>query len=55
LSRFYTIRKFKAILTYTDIRVFTPHSLAQTPASFVYDYYNEEAKATVKPMRFVVK
>ena len=28
---------------------------AQTPASFVYDYYNEEAKATVAPMRFEVK
>jgi hypothetical protein len=28
---------------------------AQTPASFVYDYYNEEAKATLAPMRFEVK
>ena len=27
---------------------------AQTPASTVYDYYNEEAKATVAPMKFVV-
>jgi uncharacterized protein YfaS (alpha-2-macroglobulin family) len=28
---------------------------AQAPASIVYDYYNEEAKATVAPMRFEVK
>lgn len=28
---------------------------AQTPASVVYDYYNSEAKATVAPMRFIVK
>jgi len=28
---------------------------AQTPASFVYDYYNEEAKAMVAPMLFEVK
>ena len=28
---------------------------AQTPASFVYDYYNEEAKATVKPLKFEVR
>ncbi|MET0751832.1 MAG: alpha-2-macroglobulin family protein [Pyrinomonadaceae bacterium] len=28
---------------------------AQTPASFVYDYYNEEAKATLAPMKFSVK
>ncbi len=28
---------------------------AQTPVSTVYDYYNDEAKAIVKPMRFIVK
>jgi hypothetical protein len=28
---------------------------AQTPASIVYDYYNEEAKAMVAPMKFEVK
>ena len=28
---------------------------AQTPASIVYDYYNEEAKATVAPLKFSVK
>ena len=28
---------------------------AQTPASILYDYYNEEAKATVAPLRFEVK
>jgi hypothetical protein len=28
---------------------------AQTPASTVYDYYNEEARATLAPMRFEVK
>ena len=28
---------------------------AQTPASIVYDYYNDEAKATVAPLRFEVK
>ena len=28
---------------------------AQTPASTVYDYYNEEAKATVAPLKFEVK
>ncbi len=28
---------------------------AQTPASILYDYYNEEAKATIAPMRFEVK
>ena len=28
---------------------------AQTPASFVYDYYNEEAKATLAPLKFSVK
>jgi hypothetical protein len=28
---------------------------AQTPASIVYDYYNEEAKATIAPLRFAVK
>ncbi len=28
---------------------------AQTPASTVYDYYNEEAKATVAPLKFTVK
>jgi hypothetical protein len=28
---------------------------AQTPASFVYDYYNEEAKATVAPLKFEAK
>ncbi|HQU81827.1 MAG TPA: hypothetical protein PKY59_01805, partial [Pyrinomonadaceae bacterium] len=28
---------------------------AQTPASFVYDYYNDEAKATLAPMKFEVK
>lgn len=28
---------------------------AQTPASIVYDYYNEEAKGTVAPLRFEVK
>ncbi len=28
---------------------------AQTPASTVYDYYNEEAKAIVRPMRFVIR
>jgi len=28
---------------------------AQAPASFVYDYYNPEAQATVAPLRFVVK
>lgn len=28
---------------------------AQTPASIVYDYYNEEAKATIAPLRFDVK
>ena len=29
--------------------------VAQTPASFVYDYYNEEAKATLAPLKFEVK
>lgn len=28
---------------------------AQTPASIVYDYYNEEAKATIAPLKFEVK
>ena len=28
---------------------------AQTPSSFVYDYYNEEAKATLAPLKFEVK
>jgi hypothetical protein len=28
---------------------------AQTPASFVYDYYNEEAKAILPPLKFAVK
>lgn len=28
---------------------------AQTPPSIVYDYYNEEAKATLAPMRFEIK
>ena len=28
---------------------------AQTPASIVYDYYNEEAKAIVPPLKFEVK
>ncbi len=28
---------------------------AQTPASIIYDYYNEEAKGTVAPLRFEVK
>ncbi len=28
---------------------------AQTPASVVYDYYNDEAKATVAPLRFEIK
>jgi hypothetical protein len=28
---------------------------AQTPASIVYDYYNEEAKGTLPPLRFEVK
>lgn len=28
---------------------------AQTPASFIYDYYNEEAKATIAPLKFEVK
>jgi len=28
---------------------------AQTPASVVYDYYNEEAKATLAPLKFEVK
>ncbi len=28
---------------------------AQTPASLVYDYYNEESKATIAPLRFLVK
>ena len=28
---------------------------AQTPPSVVYDYYNEEAKATLAPLRFAVK
>lgn len=28
---------------------------AQTPASSVYDYYNEDAKAIIAPMRFAVK
>lgn len=28
---------------------------AQTPASVVYDYYNEEARGTVAPLRFEVK
>jgi hypothetical protein len=28
---------------------------AQTPASVVYDYYNDEAKATIAPLRFVVR
>lgn len=28
---------------------------AQTPASIVYDYYNEEAKATIAPLRFNIK
>lgn len=28
---------------------------ANTPASVIYDYYNEEAKATVAPLRFEVK
>ena len=28
---------------------------AQTPASTIYDYYNEEAKATVAPLKFEVR
>jgi hypothetical protein len=28
---------------------------AQTPASVIYDYYNEESKGTVAPLRFEVK
>ncbi|MEZ5308020.1 MAG: alpha-2-macroglobulin family protein [Pyrinomonadaceae bacterium] len=28
---------------------------AQTPPSVLYDYYNEEAKAVLKPLRFVVR
>lgn len=28
---------------------------AQTPASVIYDYYNEEAKATLAPLKFEVK
>jgi len=28
---------------------------AQTPSSFVYDYYNDEAKATLAPLKFEVK
>jgi hypothetical protein len=28
---------------------------AQTPASIVYDYYNEEAKATIAPIMFQIK
>ncbi|MFV0389859.1 MAG: alpha-2-macroglobulin family protein [Pyrinomonadaceae bacterium] len=28
---------------------------AQTPESFIYDYYNEDAKAVVRPLKFVVK
>jgi hypothetical protein len=28
---------------------------AQTPASVIYDYYNEEAKATIAPLKFEVK
>ncbi len=28
---------------------------AQTPASFAYDYYNPEARATVAPLRFIVR
>lgn len=28
---------------------------AQTPASVVYDYYNEEAKATIAPLKFQVR
>ncbi|HSK71935.1 MAG TPA: alpha-2-macroglobulin family protein [Pyrinomonadaceae bacterium] len=28
---------------------------AQTPASTIYDYYNEEAKATIAPLKFQVK
>jgi hypothetical protein len=28
---------------------------ANTPASVIYDYYNEEAKATVAPLKFTVK
>ena len=28
---------------------------AQTPASIVYDYYNDEAKATIAPLKFEVK
>ncbi len=28
---------------------------AQTPASILYDYYNEEAKATVAPLKFEMK
>jgi CD109 antigen len=28
---------------------------AQTPASIVYDYYNPEARATVAPLKFLVK
>jgi len=28
---------------------------AQTPASFVYDYYNEEAKAIVAPLKFDIR
>ena len=28
---------------------------AQTPASVVYDYYNEEAKGIVAPLKFEVK
>jgi CD109 antigen len=28
---------------------------AQTPASIVYDYYNEESRGVVSPLRFVVQ
>ncbi len=28
---------------------------AQTPASVVYDYYNDEAKATIAPLKFEIK
>jgi A-macroglobulin receptor binding domain len=28
---------------------------AQTPASIIYDYYNEESRGVVSPLRFVVK
>ncbi len=27
---------------------------AQTPSSMIYDYYNEEAKATVAPLKFQI-